>query len=668
VASSIVGFTPTTTPVVTAGATIAPQAEGGGANLFAMLLALVGGAAATPADPETSPQPIPLAVPAPDFPGLTPPALPDSAPAEAAPAPARPTPPVDPLLAKAAAAPAGKALLKDLGDALIALSDAVEAGKPIDPALENKLNDAIDAVATYLGAVVPQPPRDRQLAALVSASGMVSPKTSVDLPPPERKASPAQPSGEDTPAPQTDTPVAAASTPAPTLMPSASTIAPVPETLAPPDLAAPATFTPAATVSAVQPSSVLPPKVVELLANLGIELPAPSPAAPAGKPAVAMDPDQLVAEPALPSAEPAPAATATKEAPPALQALGLVIGRLSQRLEPQNPALAAKLDALADSLKSGADPRALSTALGLDDAATEPELIRIAEAIAAPKPAPVAASAPQPFVAARLAMPEAILARKPAAAPSAAEQPEPARVERPIAAAPAPLSDTPLEASSTKPVAPTSDAAVQVSTNPTPDAKPETKATTPAPAPANSSATPTASAAAPPPAVTPPIESAVPVARAAHAAYQTPVQQVNLPQVAFQIVRQFEAGNSRFQIRLDPAELGRIDVSLEVEKSGTVSARMVVERPETLDLMQRDQRALQLALQQAGLDPGKTNLEFSLRQNPFAQQGGMADGQGGGQSRSGGQPGPYPGDDTPQDASVNLYRGTASAGGVNLFV
>ena len=56
---------------------------------------------------------------------------------------------------------------------------------------------------------------------------------------------------------------------------------------------------------------------------------------------------------------------------------------------------------------------------------------------------------------------------------------------------------------------------------------------------------------------------------------------------------------------------------------------MTVERPETLDLMQRDQRALQQALQQAGLDSSKTNLEFSLRQNPFSQQGGMGDGRGG---------------------------------------
>src|SRR5690606_12209534 len=99
--------------------------------------------------------------------------------------------------------------------------------------------------------------------------------------------------------------------------------------------------------------------------------------------------------------------------------------------------------------------------------------------------------------------------------------------------------------------------------------------------------------------------------------------------------RQFEAGNTRFQIRLDPAELGRIDVKLDVDKNGTVNARLFVERPETLDLMMRDQRSLQQALQQAGLDASRTNLEFSLRQNPFGGSGGDMDQSGG----NGGQPG-----------------------------
>jgi flagellar hook-length control protein FliK len=157
--------------------------------------------------------------------------------------------------------------------------------------------------------------------------------------------------------------------------------------------------------------------------------------------------------------------------------------------------------------------------------------------------------------------------------------------------------------------------------------------------------------------------------RAIHAAYAAPVQQLNLPQVAFEVARQFDAGNSRFQIRLDPPELGRIDVKLDLDKHGTVNARMFVERPETLDLMLRDQRALQQALQQAGLDTSKTNLEFSLRQNPYAGTGADT-GQGGG---NGNQPGfgpfgpPVP-DESTELAAQTLYRGSASASGVNLFV
>ncbi|NGP18470.1 flagellar hook-length control protein FliK [Devosia aurantiaca] len=89
------------------------------------------------------------------------------------------------------------------------------------------------------------------------------------------------------------------------------------------------------------------------------------------------------------------------------------------------------------------------------------------------------------------------------------------------------------------------------------------------------------------------------------------------------MARQVEGGNTRFQIRLDPPELGRIDVRLEIDNAGSVSARLTVEKAETLDLMQRDQRGLERALQQAGVDAGKTNLEFSLKQNPFAGQPGM---------------------------------------------
>jgi flagellar hook-length control protein FliK len=153
--------------------------------------------------------------------------------------------------------------------------------------------------------------------------------------------------------------------------------------------------------------------------------------------------------------------------------------------------------------------------------------------------------------------------------------------------------------------------------------------------------------------------------KSVHAAYQVPVQQINMPQVAFEVVRQFSQGTSRFQIRLDPPELGRIDVRMQVDGDGNVHARMTVERAETLDLMQRDQRSLEKALAQAGLDSGKTSLEFSLRQNPFGRDG-QGQQQGGHNpllrdTRSGA-------DEVPDIATTTQYRGTASASGVNLFV
>ena len=148
------------------------------------------------------------------------------------------------------------------------------------------------------------------------------------------------------------------------------------------------------------------------------------------------------------------------------------------------------------------------------------------------------------------------------------------------------------------------------------------------------------------------------------AGYQTSQQQLNLPQLAFELVRQVNEGNTRFQMRLDPPELGKIDVRLDIDASGQVNAKLIVERAETLDLMQRDQRGLEKALQQAGLDSAKTNLEFSLKQSPFS---------GGQQGQDDNGRHPLFGADVTADAedvpppTINLYRGSLTASGVNII-
>ena len=82
---------------------------------------------------------------------------------------------------------------------------------------------------------------------------------------------------------------------------------------------------------------------------------------------------------------------------------------------------------------------------------------------------------------------------------------------------------------------------------------------------------------------------------------------------AMQVTRRIANGATKFQIRLDPPELGRVDVSLEM-KGDSATVRLVVERSETLDFLARDSRTLERALQEAGVKTDAGQMEFSLGQ------------------------------------------------------
>ena len=85
-------------------------------------------------------------------------------------------------------------------------------------------------------------------------------------------------------------------------------------------------------------------------------------------------------------------------------------------------------------------------------------------------------------------------------------------------------------------------------------------------------------------------------------------------QVAVQIQKAVANGTDRINIQLKPAELGRVDIRLDVAQDGRVSAVVSVERQDTLELLQRDARTLQSTLQDAGLKTGSDSLSFELRQ------------------------------------------------------
>jgi chemotaxis protein MotD len=96
--------------------------------------------------------------------------------------------------------------------------------------------------------------------------------------------------------------------------------------------------------------------------------------------------------------------------------------------------------------------------------------------------------------------------------------------------------------------------------------------------------------------------------------------------IAIEIATRALEGKRRFEIRLDPPELGRIDVRLDVARDGQVMSRLVVERADTLDLLRRDAISLERALQSAGLQTGDSGLQFSLRDQSGQQAGGQSDG------------------------------------------
>ncbi len=388
---------------------------------------------------------------------------------------------------------------------------------------------------------------------------------------------------------------------------------------------------------------------------------APLPATPVA-PAVATDPTLPLEEDA-PDA-PAPAAAAAPKPdgtekpvgeatrPPLVERLAQLLDDTAKSMATTNPQLAEKLETLAKSLPTLPDKVLASLEQATTDAAGEstPELASLIEQATRPRqsqrPAPASA-----FTAPRLDLP----APDDKTAGPLGSQTDAA------AKAPAPVQNAPISADID--TTPASSGSIR-NDAPAPAAKPAAPTDSPAEPvadkPVETAQSPASSASAQQAPATPPV-----AVRAVQAAYQQPSTPIPLPQVAFEIVRQVQAGNSRFQIRLDPAELGRIDVQLDVDRSGNVSARMVVDRPETLDLMQRDQRALQQALQQAGLDSSRTNLEFSLRQNPF---GGDGSNQGQNNNQGGRGTGNLPAGDRAPDPITEVYRGSAASGALNLFV
>lgn len=89
--------------------------------------------------------------------------------------------------------------------------------------------------------------------------------------------------------------------------------------------------------------------------------------------------------------------------------------------------------------------------------------------------------------------------------------------------------------------------------------------------------------------------------------------QPNVAALAVQIAAKLDQGTKHFDIRLDPPELGRVEVKLSIDDAGRAQAHLSVEKPQTLDLLQNDRSNLERALKDSGIDLSQNGLNFSLK-------------------------------------------------------
>jgi flagellar hook-length control protein FliK len=139
---------------------------------------------------------------------------------------------------------------------------------------------------------------------------------------------------------------------------------------------------------------------------------------------------------------------------------------------------------------------------------------------------------------------------------------------------------------------------------------------------------------------------------------------VPLSGLAVEIAASARSGKTRFEVRLDPADLGRIDVRIDVDRNGQVTSHLTVEKPETLSMLRQDAPQLQRALDDAGFKTGSGGLQFSLRDQSSSGQNSGNDTRGNAQQLVISEENTVP----PVIAGRSYGRMLASSGGVDIKV
>lgn len=102
------------------------------------------------------------------------------------------------------------------------------------------------------------------------------------------------------------------------------------------------------------------------------------------------------------------------------------------------------------------------------------------------------------------------------------------------------------------------------------------------------------------------------------------LQQATTPSPAEQVQVQFRKlqsdGSSKIEIKLEPVELGKVEIKLHVSSDGKTGVHVTTDTRAALEALQRDVRGLERALADAGLKTDSGSLNFSLRGEQQDQQ------------------------------------------------
>lgn len=127
-----------------------------------------------------------------------------------------------------------------------------------------------------------------------------------------------------------------------------------------------------------------------------------------------------------------------------------------------------------------------------------------------------------------------------------------------------------------------------------------------------------------------------------------------------EIASKIQSGEETLRVRLNPAELGRVEVTLAFDDRGSLQATMRTESAQALDLLRQDVPDLARTLDQAGVRTDAQSFRFESRAGDGGGQNAPHQQQRGNQQHAAAEQGDFETDDQP-------YRAIRSDGRVDLL-